>query len=215
MTTVENFNNQSFEEELINTVTHGLGAILSLLGAAFLIVMAAMKGTAMDIVSFSIYGFSMVFLYSMSAVYHSIKSIPVKKVFQVFDHCSIFFLILGSYAPICLSLLGNGLGYGLFAVNAAIAVLGIILNAISVKRYNKFSLYLYLLMGWSAIFIIKPLMTVMTLQGFILLLLGGLSYSIGVFFYNAKHPRYMHCIWHLFVLGGSVFHFFFMATSIL
>ncbi|MEL7658829.1 MAG: hemolysin III family protein, partial [Bacillota bacterium] len=127
-----------------------------------------------------------------------------------FDHCSIFVLIVGSYAPICLSLLGGTLGWTLLAINAFSAIAGIVANAIDVKKWHKLSILLYLLMGWSIIFAVKPLLNLITTDGFILLLMGGLFYSIGVMFYKASRPRFMHSIWHLFVLSGSAFQYFFI-----
>ena len=210
MTNVANFNNQSTEEEIVNAVSHGIGTALAIAGTAVLVVSAARSNTPMGIVSASIYGFSLIFLYTMSTLYHSFRNKDVKKIFQKFDHCSIFFLIVGSYAPICLSLLGGTLGWTLFAVNSFSAIAGIVANAIDVKRWHKLSLLLYLLMGWSIIFALVPLLKVIPMDGFILLLIGGLCYSFGVIFYKAKRPRFMHSIWHLFVLCGSALHYFFV-----
>jgi len=215
MTNVSNFNDQSKKEEIVNAISHGLGAALAVAGTAVMIVCAAVSSDAVGIVSASIYGFSLISLFTMSTLYHSFRNPKVKKTFQIFDHCSIFFLIVGSYAPICLSLLGGALGWTLFAVNVFFAVAGIVANAISIKKWHKLSLVLYLLMGWSVVFAIKPLLELITLGGFTLLLIGGLFYSIGVIFYNAKKPRFMHSVWHLFVLCGSVFHYFFVLFYII
>ncbi len=215
MTNVSNFNDQGKTEEIFNTASHGAGAALAIAGTSVMLVYAARGGDAVDIVSASIYGFSLIFLYVMSTLYHSFQQHRVKRIFQKFDHCSIFILIVGSYAPICLSLLGGALGWTLLAVNMLFAVLGIVANAISVKRWSKLSLVLYLLMGWSVIFAVKPLLELITLNGFLLLLAGGLSYSIGVIFYKAKKPRFMHAVWHLFVMGGSIFHYFFILFYII
>lgn len=210
MTNVLNFNDQGKTEEIINAVFHGIGAALAIAGASVLLFFAARGGHAIDVVSSSIYSFSLIFLYLISTLYHSFQKRRVKRLFQKFDHCSIFVLIVGSYAPICLSLLGGALGWVLLAVNMLFAALGIVANAIDVMKWSRLSLVLYLLMGWSVLFAIKPLMDLITFDGFILLLIGGLSYSIGVIFYNAKKPRFMHAIWHLFVLCGSIFHYFFI-----
>lgn len=210
MTNVSNFNNQSKQEEIVNAVSHGLGAALAIAGTAVLVVAASRSNTPMGIVSASIYGFTLIFLYIMSTLYHSFQNTNLKKIFQKFDHCSIFVLIVGSYAPICLSLLGGSLGWTLFAINAFSAIAGIVANAIDVKKWHKLSILLYLLMGWSVIFAIKPLLSLIPLNGFLLLLIGGLCYSIGVLFYKAKTPRFMHSVWHLFVLSGSIFQYFFI-----
>lgn len=215
MTNVSSFNDQGKTEEIVNAISHGIGAALSIAGTCVLIVTAARSGSAVNIVSSSIYSFSLIFLYNISTLYHSFQNLRVKKLFQKFDHCSIFILIVGSYAPICLSLLGGALGWVLFAVNMLFAVLGIVANAISVKRWSRLSLILYLLMGWSVVFAIKPLLELITFNSFVLLLIGGLSYSIGVIFYNAKRPRFMHAIWHLFVICGSTFHYFFILLYVI
>ena len=215
MTNVLNFNDQCKEEELVNAVSHGLGAALAIAGTAVLLVYAAFNSASMGIVSSSISGFSLIFLYILSTLYHSFKKTNIKKIFQKFDHCSIFVLIVGSYAPICLYLLGGTLGWTLFAINASLAIAGIIANAIEITKWHKVSLLLYLLMGWSVILAFKPLLSLISFHGFILLLTGGLCYSIGVIFYKAKKPRYMHSVWHLFVLCGSAFHYFFVLYYII
>lgn len=212
---IETFNDQSNGEEIVNSISHGLGALLAIAGTCLVIIKACIVGGAVDIVSASIYGFSMIELYTMSSIYHGLTNIRAKRVMQVLDHCSVFILILGSYTPICLSLLAGKIGWTLFFVNAFFTVLGITLNAISVKKWHKASLVCYLAMGWSILFAIKPLMDAITWQGFLLLLFGGISYSVGVIFYKAKKPRYMHAIWHLFVLVGSILHYFFVYFYIL
>lgn len=210
MTDVSKFNNQSFGEELANAVTHGIGAILSLLGTVLLVQKASLNKELVDVIGCAIYGFSLIFLYTASCTYHSITNIKAKKILQIVDHCSIFILILGCYVPICLSFLEGTLAYVILTVNVVAALTGVILNAISIKRFHKFSLALYLLMGWSIVTAIKPILANTTRLGFWLMLGGGLCYTIGVIFYGMKRPRYMHTIWHLFVLGGSILHFFFM-----
>lgn len=210
MTDVSKFNNQSFGEELANAVTHGIGAVLSLIGTVLLVQKASINKELIDVIGCAIYGFSLIFLYTASCTYHSITNIKAKKILQIVDHCSIFILILGCYVPICLSFLEGTLAYVILTVNVVAALTGVILNAISIKRFHKFSLALYLLMGWSIVTAIKPILANTTRLGFWLMLGGGLCYTIGVIFYGMKRPRYMHTIWHLFVLGGSILHFFFM-----
>jgi len=200
---------------MVNAVSHALGAALAIGGTAVLIVFSSRSSDAIDIVSSSIYGFSLVFLYTMSALYHSFDKISLKKIFQKLDHCSIFVLIVGSYAPVCLSLLGGAAGWTIFAVNLFFAAAGITVNAVSVSKWHRISLILYLLMGWSVIVAIKPLLRLISFEGFVLLLAGGLFYSIGVIFYRAKKPRFMHSIWHLFVLFGSISHYFFVLFYII
>jgi hemolysin III len=215
MTDVTNFNGQCKAEEIANAVTHGIGAALAAAGTIVMLVFAANKSDLVGIVSVSIYGFSMIFLYMMSTLYHAISNFKAKRILQKLDHCSIFALIVGSYAPVCLSLLGGTLGWTLFAVNVFCAIAGIIANAISVKKFHNISLVLYLVMGWSVVTAVKPLMQVIGLDGFMMLMAGGLLYSIGVVFYKMKKRRFMHSVWHLFVLGGSTFLYFFMLFNVI
>lgn len=210
MTNVDNFNDQSIGEEIANAISHGLGAVLAIAGAAVLVVYSCLYSDTTGIVSASAYGFSLIFLFLMSTLYHALTNPRAKKVFQIFDHCSIFILIIGSYVPICLSLLRGTLGRSIFFINVVFAVLGIVANAISVKRWHKLSLVLYLLMGWSVVFALQPLFQLVSWGGLLLLVGGGILYSVGVLFYRAEKPRFMHTIWHLFVLAGSALHYFFI-----
>lgn len=199
---------QSFGEEIANAVSHGVGALLSMAGSAVLLVHAALTSNPIGIVSASIYSFSLIFLYTMSTLYHSFLQGKAKSVFQVFDHCSIFLLILGSYTPICLSLIGGKPGWILFGVNTFLAVSGIIGNSVSVRDFKRISLVLYIMMGWSILAAIKPAVSLLTMEGFIYLLCGGICYSVGVIFYKMKRWKYSHFIWHLFVLAGSILQYF-------
>jgi hemolysin III len=205
---IAKFNNQSMGEEIANSVSHGIGTLLAIAGTVVAIVYSCLRGDAMSIVSASLYGAGLIILYLSSTLYHSLTNIRAKKVFQIFDHCSIFVLILCSYIPISLALMRGALGWTLFGVNAGCATVGIVLNAINVKRYQKISMVLYLLMGWSVIFVAYPVLSKFPPIGIILLVFGGLSYTGGIFFFRAKHPRYMHSVWHVFVLAGSILHYF-------
>ena len=149
-------------------------------------------------------------LYSVSCLYHSLKRNKAKRVFRILDHCSIFLLISGTYAPISVLLIGGKIGWWLLAVNTLCAVVGIVLNAIDMKRWEKASLILYVIMGWMCLFTVKPLIT-NTPDGVLWLLVsGGVAYTLGICFYKADGKKYMHFIWHLFVLIGSVLHFFYV-----
>ena len=209
-TDVARFNRQSPGEEIANSISHGLGALLAIAGMPILIVWATIHGDALSIVSASLYGSSLILLYLFSTLYHSITNQTGKRVLQIFDHSSIFILILGTYIPVTLGLLRGWLGWTLFGINAAVAVLGITLNAVSVRRFHKLSLVLYLLSGWSVLPAIKPVAALLDLPGFVLVLAGGLFYTIGVIFYRKEEVRYMHLVWHLFVLAGSLCHYFFV-----
>lgn len=205
---IAKFNNQCLGEEIANAISHGVGTLLAIAGTAVAIVYACFHGDAMSIVAASLYGTGLIILYLCSTLYHSLTNIKAKKVFQVFDHCSIYLLILCSYIPVSLSLIRGALGWVLFGINAFCAVLGIVLTSINVKKFQKLSMVLYILMGWSVVFVAFPVLTKIPLKGIILLLAGGLCYTGGITFFAMKKPRYMHSIWHLFVLAGSILHYF-------
>lgn len=211
MTDVCNFNNQTLGEEISNAISHGLGAALSIAGTAVMIVTAALnhKGP-MSIVGVSIYGASLILLYLTSCLYHSLANNKGKKVFQILDHCMIFILITGTYTPICFSIIGGWVGWTIWGFNMACTVLGIVFNAIDLAKWHKLSLVLYVVMGWSIVLAGWKVFSLITLEGWAMLLIGGIFYTVGIIFYRAKNPKYMHFIWHLFVLGGSISHFFFV-----
>ena len=201
-------NKQSVGEEVANAVSHGIGALLAMAGSAVLIVHTAFAGNAMGIVSASLYSFCLIFLYVISTLYHSFLEGRTKNVFQILDHCSIFMLILGSYTPVCLYLIGGKTGWILFGVNLFITVAGIIGNSISIKDFKKLSLILYVVMGWSILAAIKPTISNLGMEGFMFLLIGGIMYSVGIVFYKMKKLKYSHFIWHLFVVAGSILQYF-------
>ena len=201
---------QSVGEEIANAVTHGVGTLLSIAGAVIAIVYAARFGDALSVVSASLYGSGLIILYLFSTLYHSLTNKKAKKVFQIFDHCSIFLLILCSYIPVCLSFLRGALGWTLFGINAFCAVLGIVLNSISLDRFKKLSMVLYIVMGWSALFVFAPILKRIDITGLVFLLGGGLAYTFGIIFYKMPKYKYMHSIWHVFVLAGSILQYFFM-----
>ncbi|MEI7883948.1 MAG: hemolysin III family protein [Clostridia bacterium] len=208
MTNVKKINEQSLGEEIGNAISHGIGALLAIVGTTVLIVFASLYSDIWGLVSSIIFGLSLIVLYSMSTIYHALTIKKAKNIFRIFDHSSIFLLILGTYTPFCLIALRGLNGWLLLGFNAIIALIGITLNALDLKRWNKASLIGYLLMGWSSAFVIKPLITALGTGGITLLLLGGLSYTLGVVFYTRKKTPYMHFIWHFFVLAGSILHYF-------
>lgn len=201
---------QSLGEEIANAVSHGVGSLLSIAACVIVIVKAAFHSTAIGVVSSCIYGASLILLYTFSSLYHSLTNVKAKSVFRIFDHCSIFLLILGTYTPICLWMLKGALGWTLFGVNAFCTVLGIVLNSINLKKFQKLSMILYILMGWSVIMSIKQVIAIVPFSGMMFLVAGGLLYTFGIIFYKMKNVKYMHFIWHLFVLGGSIVHYFFI-----
>lgn len=211
MENVKNFNNQSVREEIANAITHGIGTLLAIAGTAILIVRAALHSSAIGVVSAALYGGSMILLYLFSTLYHSLTPYRAKRVFQVFDHCSIFLLILGTYIPISLNLIGGWMGWTMFGVIAGCAVLGITLNAINLHRWHKLSLVLYVLMGWISLLSLKWLLAAAPLSGLLIYLVGGgVLYTAGIKFYRDETHRFAHALWHLFVLSGTVMHFFFI-----
>lgn len=195
-------------EEIANAVTHGVGALLSIAGCAVLIVFAAFTGDPYQIVSASIFGASLILLFTMSTLYHSLTNEKAKYLFRVFDHSSIFLLIAGTYTPLTLVSLRGALGWTLFGIVWGSAVLGIVFNVISIDRFAKFSMISYLGSGWCIVFAILPLMRRLETGGLVFLVLGGICYTAGLLFYRKKEIRYMHSVWHLFVLAGAVLHYF-------
>jgi hemolysin III len=196
------------KEESINALTHGLGAVLSLAGLVVLVVMAGRYGDAWHIVSCTIYGVTMVLLFSSSTLYHSFRSERVKHIFRIIDHASIYLLIAGTYTPFVLVSLRGGWGWSLFGVVWGLALAGIVFQIFFVSRFRLLQTLIYLAMGWLAVIAIKPLLTSVPLPGLIWLLAGGLSYTVGALFYLWKKLHYHHAVWHLFVLAGSVCHYF-------
>ncbi|WMJ21988.1 hemolysin III family protein [Paludicola sp. MB14-C6] len=200
----------SLGEELLNAITHGLGALFGVAGAAYLIVFTSLFCDAWSIVSASIYGGSLIILYTMSTLYHALTNETAKKVFRVFDHSTIFLLIAGTYTPYTLvTIREEGIwGWLVFGVVWGSAVVGITFNAISVEKFKKLSMILYIASGWAAVLAMMPIIRNLAPNGLWLMLLGGIFYTGGIVFYKMKHKKYFHGIWHLFVLAGSVSHFF-------
>lgn len=204
------YTNQSLGEEIANAVSHGVGSLLAIAATVVLIVKSAYTSDAMGIVGACLFGASLIILYTFSSLYHSLTNFKAKYVFQIFDHCSIFILILGTYTPICFTILRGVTGWVLFGINAFCTVVGIVFNSIDLKKWHKASLFLYIIMGWSVLASARSVINAVPFDGLVFLVAGGLAYTIGVIFYRAKKIRYMHFIWHLFVLAGSILHYFFV-----
>ncbi len=197
-----------YEGERFNGYTHLVGATLSLAGLVILVVQASLQGDPWKIVSFSIYGATLFLLYLFSTLYHSLRG-PAKKVLQKFDHISIYLLIAGTYTPFTLVTLRGAWGWSIFGVIWGLAVAGIILDLRPHKGPRILQVVIYLLMGWLVLIALGPLLKVLPMAGFIRLLVGGLRYSAGVWFFARGRSRPLaHGIWHLFVLGGSICHYF-------
>ena len=193
-------------EEVMNAVTHGLGTILAVAGATLLIASSALQGDPYKLGSSIVYGVSLTLLYLMSTVYHGVASSRAKEILRIFDHCSIFLLIAGTYTPFALVTLREHRGWLLFGAIWAAAVVGITLNAISLRRFEKLSLACYVAMGWAVVFQAGTLAAALSPAGLVLLVAGGICYTGGILFYKLRRP-YMHGVWHLFVLADSVCHF--------
>lgn len=199
---------QTPNEELANVITHGIGAALGIAGLAALVVGAARHGDIWRVVSFSIYGATLVLLYLASVIYHGARSPRAKRFLQFFDHAAIYLLIAGSYTPFTLVSLRGRLGWTVFGLIWGLAIIGILLKAVFFGRLGWLSMTLYLLMGWLVVIAIRPVMDAISLRGMVWLAAGGLAYTLGVVFYAWHQLPYAHTIWHLFVLAGSVFHYF-------
>ncbi|MDD4698722.1 MAG: hemolysin III family protein [Oscillospiraceae bacterium] len=200
-------------EEIFNMVSHLVGGALGIVAVVLCVVFAALNSDIYGVVSGAIYGSTMILLYAMSSIYHGLRpQLMAKKVFQVIDHCSIYLLIAGTYTPITLCAFRKVsvvFGWTIFGIIWAAAVLGIILNSIDLKKYKVFSMICYLAMGWVVIFEIRPTYAALGVGGTVFLLVGGLFYTIGAVLYGVgKKHRYMHSIFHLFVVAGSIMHFF-------
>lgn len=201
-------------EEIFNSVTHGVGSLLSIAGTVVLIVFSAINSDAFAVVSSAVYGASLIILYTMSTLYHSITNEKAKKFFRIMDHNTIFFLIAGTYTPYTLAVLRSPLGWVLFGVVWGAAVIGIVLNSIDLEKFSKISVVCYIAMGWVIIIAVKPLMSSMPFISFALLVAGGIFYTIGVIFYAIKKVKYFHSVWHIFTVIGSALHYFSVFTAI-
>jgi hemolysin III len=195
-------------EEIANAITHGIGALLAIAALVVLVVLAAMQGTVWHVVSFSVFGTTLVLLYFASTLYHSFTPGRAKHLFHKFDHISIYLLIAGTYTPFCLTALRGWIGWTVLGIVWACAILGTVVKAISVGNKVRLSTILYVMMGWVILIAIKPLYEAMTYTGFLFLIGGGVSYTLGTIFFLRDQVKYNHSVWHLFVLGGSVLHFF-------
>lgn len=204
----KSFNRYSLGEEIANSITHGVGILLAIAALCILTVFASRYGNAWHVVSVSVYGATLIMLYTASTLYHSIQNQRAKGFFQNLDHAAIYLLIAGTYTPFTLVSLRGPWGWGLFAVIWGLAVLGIVLQFVPMGKRKSISMMLYIGMGWAIIAAIKPLIRSVEAGGILFLVLGGLAYTIGILFYAWKKQNYSHAVWHLFVLAGSVLHFF-------
>jgi hemolysin III len=199
---------QTLLEEIGNATTHGLGALLSVIALIALIATSIHQGGGNRIFSSILFGSSLLFMYTASTIYHSVTNQKKKTFFKIIDHASIYLLIAGSYTPFMLVTLNDFLGISFFCLIWGIALTGVVFKIFFVHHVPKLSVTLYLLMGWLAVFLIKPIYQHLPGAGLAWLIAGGLSYTLGVVFYIWKRLYFSHTLWHLFVLAGSSCHFF-------
>jgi len=195
-------------EEVVNSVTHGIGLVLSVAGLVILVVSSVLYGDSRHVISFSIFGGTLMFVYISSTLYHSVSRPDIKKWFRKLDHSAIFLLIAGTYTPFTLVSIEGPWGRTIFAIIWGLAVVGIALEFTKISRYRKLSVAIYIFMGWLCVFALKKLLDGLSPQAFLLLVTGGLSYTFGVIFYVWRRLPYNHGIWHIFVLAGSTAHYF-------
>lgn len=198
----------SKKEELANAITHGLGAFLSIAALVILIVYASQNGSAWQIISVTIYGITMLLMYLSSTILHSLPPGRWKNFFLMMDHTSIYLFIAGTYTPVSLLLIKGTVGWVLFGVVWGIALLGIVFKIVFLKKFMILSTLLYLLLGWFVVFAWDPLVSNMAYNGIVLLVVGGICYTVGSIFFIWRAFPYHHAVWHVFVILGSAFHFF-------
>ncbi|MDD4100864.1 MAG: hemolysin III family protein [Candidatus Cloacimonetes bacterium] len=203
---------QSLKEEVANAITHGIGVGLAIAALVILVVFAARISDTWKVVSFSIYGATMIILFLSSTLYHSFPQPYLKRFFRIMDHSSIFLLIAGTYTPVTIGSMRGGWGWTLFGVIWGLTIVGIILKIFAMSKLKWLSIVVYLMMGWIILIAIKPLVAVVTTKFLIWILAGGLAYSLGIIFYVARKLPFHHAVWHLFVLAGSICHFFAMLS---
>tara|TARA_B100000768_G_scaffold15588_1_gene14421 strand:+ start:2028 stop:2648 length:621 start_codon:yes stop_codon:yes gene_type:complete len=198
---------ESKEEEFWNTATHFIGLIFSLIGLPILLYYNQ-DLTEFSLISILFFEFGMICVYTASTLYHYATDLKLKKKLRIFDHISIFYLVAGSYAPVCLITLYNGSGLKIFISVFTIAILGTIFKIFFTGKYEKFSLFLYLAMGWLIVLDFNSILSLLSFNGLMLLLISGGFYSFGTIFYSLQKMKYSHAIWHLFVMAGSASHYF-------
>ncbi|WP_277587024.1 PAQR family membrane homeostasis protein TrhA [Psychrobacillus antarcticus] len=202
----------SKREEIANAIIHGIGAIFSIAALVILIVSSAIHGTAWHVVSFTLFGSSMVLLYLSSTLVHGFPAGRVKDFFEIMDHSAIYFFIAGTYTPFLFLAIKGALGWTLFGIVWGLAIAGTVFKAFFVKRFLHMSTLLYVVMGWLMVFGWKPLLENVSSQGLTLLAIGGILYTVGSVFYVWRGFTYHHAVWHVFVLAASVLHFFAVMT---
>ncbi|MCL9684683.1 PAQR family membrane homeostasis protein TrhA [Legionella maioricensis] len=199
---------QTKAEEIGNATTHALGVLLSLIAITLFIVFAMNQEDALKLISSLVFGSTLLLMYASSTLYHSFKDPKLKHLFRIVDHASIYLLIAGSYTPFMLVTLKGGWGWTMFILVWSLALAGVVFKIFFVHKFELLSTAIYLLMGWMCLVVVKPIYELLPLGGLECVVAGGLCYTIGVIFYAWERLKFSHLLWHLFVLAGSVFHFF-------
>ena len=197
-------------EEIVNAITHGIGALFGIVALVFTIIFSVKNNNIIGLISSIIYGVSMIFMFSISCIYHALSpKLKGKKILRIIDHCDIYVFIAGCYTPFCLSTIGGTTGWIIFGINWACAIIGVLLNSINLEKFKIPSFIMYLIMGWMIIFSFKPLSANLKPMGVNLLLLGGIIYTMGAVLYLiGSKIKYFHSVFHIFVLLGAIAQFF-------
>ncbi|MCG3084391.1 hemolysin III family protein [Anoxybacillus sp. LAT_35] len=195
------------EEEIVHAITHGIGAVFSIAALVILTVMAAMYGNAWHVVSFTLFGSTMLILYLSSTIVHALPEGRWKRLFEIFDHSAIYFFIAGTYTPFLFLAVRGAIGWTLFGIVWGLALFGTVFKCFFVDRFLYTSTIIYIIMGWLIVFAWKPLVSSLSPNGVLYLVIGGILYTVGAVFYVWRGFKFHHAVWHLFVLGGSVAHF--------
>ncbi|MBQ8605026.1 MAG: hemolysin III family protein [Oscillospiraceae bacterium] len=212
----KNLKRYTVGEEIFNSVSHGVSALAAVVGCTVMVTLSVCFGNMKSVVSSLIFGLALVVMYTMSTLYHAFPFEKVKRLFRIFDHSSIPILIAGSYTPFCvIALQGSRKGIAVITVVWRCALAAIAMNVINLEKFEKFTLIIYVVMGWTALTVLKDILAALPVPAFILLLSGGIAYTVGLIFYKMNKIRYMHSVWHLFVTLGSVLHFLCVVIYIL
>jgi len=213
--TKEPHKRQSYAEEMVNAMTHGVGLVLSVVGWIALVVLSGLAGDGWDLAASAVYGGSLVFLYATSTLYHSVRRPRTKHMLRVLDHIAIFLLIAGTYTPFTVVLMRDGWGWSALALVWGFALAGLLFKLFSKHRFHPAATSLYLLMGWVGVLFADPMSSALPMGALLLIAAGGLAYTGGVVFYGWHSLRYSHAIWHVFVLVGSICHYIAVAMYVL
>lgn len=205
---MQNISKYTIPEEIANAVTHGIGVLLAAAALSILVVFATLYGNVWYIVSFSVYGATLVILYLVSTLYHSFQNPKVKQIFRIMDHSSIYLLIAGTYTPFTLTTLRGPVGWTVFGVIWGLALVGILFKVFFINKFRILSTLIYIAMGWAIVFAMKPMLAVFPPNGMKFLVIGGILYTLGGILYVFKKIKFSHAVFHLFILAGSICHFF-------